>query len=478
MTDLRFPESTSGTLDSTNLQPSDWCLLADRILADYADYDAWIVLHGTDSMAYTAGALPFLLSSFNKYGVPTSVLDKPVVITGSQVPLFFQETVDDPLTLRFNTDAYQNVCAAVAMTNTAVPEVSVAFRGRIFRGARVLKMNASEDDAFNSPNFPPLATIGINFTLDAPLVQPGPPTDDVALSNPAALARARERLAYIGARISECPVVPLESFPAVFSPDGSSAFLASIIDAVVAAGAKGLVLEGYGEGNFPSGDPDLPSEGAIARALSRATDAGVVIADATQVVAGVVDDAAYAAGAWLPAVGAVGIRDMTTICALTKLMVLLAEEGWSGNDWDENAVRRLLGQGLLGEAMVTDRLQARGRARLLPTQSLSALDDSARLVNDALEGVRLISAEGGTLWSPLPAEEVEVPCRLRAMGKTVLLTGRDGTHLWDAAAATGVSVPVSSLALRGSLLDDSFALVLTDPSGDAVATLYSAAGGA
>lgn len=471
VTDLRFPESAVGMLDSTNLQPSDWCLLADRILADYDRYDGWVVLHGTDSMAYTGGALPFLLSAFDGKGNPTIVLDKPVVLTGAQVPIFHQQSPNDPMTLRFNTDAFQNVCAAVAMAQSGVPEVSVAFRGRIFRGARVLKVNASDDDAFNSPNFPPLGTMGVAFSLDADLVQPGPADESVALSTPAVRARARDRIAHVAARIGKTPVVPIAAFPAPFSPNGSGAFLADVIKAVVAAGAKGLVLESYGEGDFPSGNPDSSDKGAIARALAAANAAGVVIALATQVLAGTVNDSVYAAGAWLPAAGAVGIGDMTPIAALAKTMVLLAEEGWAGNDWDAGTVRRLVGQSLLGESRVADRLDARGRSELLPGEALTALDGSATLVNDLLRGLVLTSADGSELWRALPPSKAVASCRLRATGGTLVLTHRNGDVAWDAAAATSAGA-VSGLALRGSARDGSLALELTDRLGGAVATLY------
>jgi Asparaginase, N-terminal len=91
-----FPESSSGTLDSTNLQPTDWCIIAQYILSNYAAYDGWVILHGTNSMDFTGTALPLLLSSFAANGVPTAVLSKPVIITGSQVPLFYQSTPTHP----------------------------------------------------------------------------------------------------------------------------------------------------------------------------------------------------------------------------------------------------------------------------------------------------------------------------------------------------------------------------------------------
>lgn len=468
VTDLRFPESDSGTLDSTNLQPTDWCLLSQRILEDYDRYDGWVVLHGTDSMAYTGSALPFLLSAFDRDGNATIALDKPVVITGSQVPLFEQKTPSAPLELRYNTDAFQNVCAAVAAAHAGIPEVGVAFRGNIFRGARVIKSNASDDDAFSSPNFPPLARVGINFDLNSPVILPGPADNDVALSNPTVRSRAQKRLSYIAEHIDGTPVVPLPAFPASFAADGSTAFLAGIIDAVVSAGAKGIVLEAYGEGNFPSGDPNSPKDGAVAKSLRAATQAGVAVVASTQVQAGTVNASAYASGAWLPWAGAIGIGDMTAIAAFVKTMVLLAEQGWDGNDWNAGTVRGLIGQSLVGERAATDRIGGLGRTRLLPGESLKSLDGSATLTNDLARGPVLCDSDGKVVWEALAQAPANLPGNLVADSGAVRFVGRNGATLWNAADGTSVA----GVALRGSLTDGTFELVVTAPGGSAAKTLF------
>ena len=348
ITDLRFAASAQGTLDSTNLQPRDWCVLAERILADYNTHDGWVILHGTDSMAYTASALPFLLTSFAADGSPTAALDKPVILTGSQVPLFIEDAADGTLALRFNTDAFQNLCAAIESAAMQVPEVAVAFRGRLFRGARVLKTDASQDDAFDSPNFPPLATFGINTRTDADLVLPAPDAT-IALSSLGVRERVQERLVHIADRIDGAAVVPLSAFPASVTPGGPS-FLAQIVDAIVATGARALVLSSYGAGNFPSGNADDPAQGAIARAITAASDAGVLVVNASQVLAGTVDDAVYAAGSWMHAAGAIGIGDMTAVAAFAKTTVLLAAEGWTDEaEGTEPSARDLVPRNLLGE---------------------------------------------------------------------------------------------------------------------------------
>lgn len=232
-----------------------------------------------------------------------------------------------------------------------IPEVTVAFRGRLFRGARVLKTHASEDDAFDSPNLPPLATFGIETRVDRDLVLRTPDAA-IALSTPDVRARMRRRLSHIASRIDDAAVVPLSAFPASVGPDGT-AFLASIIDAIVGAGARALVLSSYGAGSFPSGDADDPARGAIARALSAAGESGVLILNATQVLAGTVDASIYAAGSWMHAAGAIGVGDMTAVAAFAKATVLLSAEGWrdpgAHADVDPPTAGALIARDLLGE---------------------------------------------------------------------------------------------------------------------------------
>ncbi len=195
---------------------------------------------------------------------------------------------------------------------------------------------------------------------------------------------------------------------------------------MVSAGAKGIILESYGEGNFPSGNPDSPKDGAIARSIKAATDAGIVVVGATQVEAGTVNALAYASEAWLPWAGAIGVGDMTAIAAFAKTMVLLAEQGWEGNDWDAHTVRDLVGQSFAGECTVTDRVGALGRTPLLPGESLKVMDGSAALTNFAERGPVLVGADGKTLWEALERVPESLPGNLVADGGSVRLIGRDG----------------------------------------------------
>lgn len=413
-TGLEFPESSTKTLDSSNLQPSDWCLMAEFVLDNYGKYDGFVVLHGTDSMDFTGSALPFLLNCVDSMGIGTVVLSKPVIITGSQVPMFYQAPSDttpntNQLNVNFNTDAFQNFCGAVACARLGIPEVGVYFDTNLFRGNRVLKVNASEFRAFDSPNYPPMATYGIELDLTPGNMLPGPVSDEVSLSNPTALALAKNQLAAIAATIDSHPVMQFNAFPASFSAAGSTGIIANLLSACVREGIKGLVLESYGEGNFPSGNPDSPTDGAIYNTLRKAVEAGVVVLDSTQVIAGVVNDSAYASGAWLPGVGVLSSADMTPMAGLAKLTILLAAADFNG--WKLDDVKRLLQLNLQGEMMNVSRLDSRTNAELLAGEAITSLDGGAVLENDAINGVQFRVGDK-VKWCPVAPVAAAMPMRL------------------------------------------------------------------
>jgi L-asparaginase len=475
VTDLTFPESTTGTLDSTNLQPTDWCLMAQYILANWTQCDGWVVLHGTDSMDFTGTALPFLLSSFSAEGYATAALSKPVIITGSQVPMFYEDAQKN-LSLNFNTDAFQNFCGAVAAAQSGIPEVCIYFDANLYRGNRGVKTNASEFNAFSSPNYPALGEYGIAFRIEQDNVLPPPVSYDVSLDNPSVLSAAAAQLAYVAANINNFPVMQFNAFPAAYQfGSTTSAVIASLINACVGAGIKGLILESYGEGNFPSGNPDTPQQGATYQALNSANANGVVIVDCTQVLQGVVNDSAYAAGAWLPQVGALNPADMTPMAALAKLMILLTAAGYPANGWSAAVVKRLFQLDLLGEMMAVSRLDSRVNSALLPGQSLTALDGSATLVNDPAAGPILTDSNGNTLWQPLSAPGTDqMPGQLVMQNDgNLVFYSRYDSAMW----ATNTGRPdgaASMLVLGGSTSDGSLTLTVYDYSrGITTATLYA-----
>ncbi|MDF0733457.1 asparaginase domain-containing protein [Pseudomonas entomophila] len=445
LTSVTFPESSTQTLDSTNLQPSDWCIMAKGILDNYAAYDGFVVLHGTDSMDFTGTALAFLLNSFDSQGVGTALLSKPVIITGSQVPLYYQASAGASLTLNFNTDAFQNVCGAVALAQSGLPEVGVYFQNHLYRGNRAVKTNASEFDAFHSPNYPTLAEYGVELTLHNANWLPGPVHASVSLDDASVLAAQQAALA----AIDNYPVMQLNAFPAFYSQSPAKSFMADLINAVVAAGATGIILESYGEGNFPSGNPDTPTQGAIYQALDLANEQGVNIVDCTQVIAGTVNNSAYAAGAWLPQVGALAPADMTPMAALAKLMILMASANYRG--WTRSQVQELFQTNLAGEMLSVNLLDSRANATLLPGQSIAALDGSAQLLNDPERGPVLSGAGTTTaLWQlPSPPSASALPGRLVMQDDgNLVFYGRDNQALW--ASNTGNPAGASSrLVLTG-----------------------------
>lgn len=453
--DVEFPESKTGTLDSTNLQPTDWCIVASYILDHYADFDGWVVLHGTDSMDFTGAALPFLLSVFSERGVATAQLSKPVIITGSQLPMFYQGPNEkEPSALVHNTDAFQNFCGAIAAAQRGIAEVCVYFQNRLYRGNRVLKTNASEFNAFSSPNYPSLGEYGAQFEVLFENILPPPVSKSVSLDDATARNTAIQQLKYVAANISNFPVMQFNAFPAWYAfHDGTktcSGLIANLLNACVASGIKGLILESYGQGNFPSGNPDNPSAGAAYKALAAANAGGVVIVNCTRVIAGLVNDNAYAAGAWLPAVGVLSSADMTPMAAFAKLMILLTTASY--RKWTAAQIRTLMQTNLLGEMMSVNRLDSRVNPLLGTNQMLAALDGSATLSNDARVGPVLRDSNGKQLWaamSPAPPAD-QLPGRLVMQNDgNLVFYNRYNAPMW--ATDTGVSTGASSmLVLSGS----------------------------
>jgi len=262
----------SPLLDSSNMTPAEWVRIAHDIADNYGGYDGFVVLHGTDTMAYTASALPFMLAG----------LRKPVIITGSQIPL-----------CEVRNDARENLITSLMLAASYdIPEVCLYFGGNLLRGCRATKVSADGFAAFDSPNFPPLGTVGIDIEVNWDLIR---------------RERGAKRL-----RVQEfaSPVVSaLRLFPGI-SPE--------LVRNILRPPLQGLVLEAYGVGNGPDQD-----RGFIA-ALKEATKRGVVIVDCTQCLEGTVNLHEYAAGSALARAGVVSGYDMTAEAALAKLYYLFS----------------------------------------------------------------------------------------------------------------------------------------------------------
>ena len=287
--DPRLPslrlEEFDELLDSSDVRPREWQRIADRVAAAFAGEgadghgrprrlaraDGVIVLHGTDTMAYTASALAFLLA-----GLPG-----PVVLTGSQLPL-----------VEMRSDGRDNLVTSLLLAATpGWAEVAVYLGGGLLRGCRTTKVSTHGFDAFASPNLPPLADVGVDIAWRHELLRA--PT-----GGPLRVGR----LADVG-------VVALRLFPGI---------TADTLRNVLRDPVRGLVLETYGSGNAPSRDADL------LRVLREAIGRGVVVVNVSQCLRGAVHMGAYAAGRALADVGVVSGGDLTAEAALAKLLVLLS----------------------------------------------------------------------------------------------------------------------------------------------------------
>ncbi len=292
------------TLDSTNMQPSDWVTIAQTILDNYCANDAFLVLHGTDTMAWTSSALSFMLPG----------IAKPLLVTGSQLPLFFSQKEGD-YHLLFNTDALRNVMGALQFLKFRIPEVGLYFADALNRGNRAVKSNASEFTAFTSPNFPPLGTYGV-----LPQV-----TDNLILATPSSNAldmhieAVRANLTTIRANIDQVSVIQFLIFPAFYSKSGS--LLVSMLKQIrqMEPPLKGIIFESFGAGNIPDFDE-------MRQLIQDMHQSGIAMVDCTQVHSGDVNYDAYATGSWLRNAGVLSGFDMTPVAALTKLIVTLARQ--------------------------------------------------------------------------------------------------------------------------------------------------------
>jgi L-asparaginase len=274
-------------MDSANMQPSDWVTIAREVHSALPHYDGIVIVHGTDTMAYTASALALLLGP----------LPKPVILTGSQKPI-----------VAVRTDARQNLIDATMVATLPVPEVCIASGARALRGVRATKRDAWAFSAFESPNLPPLVELGIGVEV-APHVQ-----------KPTALSDFDPRL--------EPKVLAVRVFPGL-DPD--------LVRGAIRVGVRGLVLEAYGTGTLPN------LGGSLIPALEEARERDVPVVVVSQCHRGFVELGRYEGGFAAEAAGAISGGDMTVEAAIAKMMIGLARHGTGA------ALRSFITTNLVGE---------------------------------------------------------------------------------------------------------------------------------
>lgn len=265
-------------IDSSDVDPSAWERMALLIEENYEDFDGFVVLHGTDTMAYSASALSFMLEN----------LSKPVIFTGAQLPIGMMRS-----------DAKENLLTAIEIASAKengqpiVPEVCIFFEDTLFRGNRTTKKNAEHFSAFNSYNYPPLAKAGVHIKYFRS-----------SIHYPAAGTKLRVRT-HIDQNIAI-----LKLFPGITE---------HTVNAILQIpGLKAVVLESFGAGN-------APRKMWFYNALKDATDRGILIVNKSQCSTGSVEMGRYETSLNLMSAGVMSGYDCTTEAIVTKLMYLLGE---------------------------------------------------------------------------------------------------------------------------------------------------------
>lgn len=379
----------SPLLDSSNMTTDDWGRIGKDIEKNYENYDGFVILHGTDTMAYTASALSFMCEH----------LGKPIILTGSQVPIY-----------EMRNDGRDNLLGALLIAGQfVIPEVGLYFHNKLYRGNRVTKVDTGSFNAFASPNLPPLATAEVDITIN---------WDTVWRANTTAKFQVSTEL--------NRNVGLLRLFPGI---------TAATVRAFLQPPMEGVVLETYGSGNAPDNRPDLLEE------LKKATDSGVIIINCTQCLRGTVS-ASYATGKVLMDAGLIAGGDMTPEAALSKLSYVLAKK-----DTELETKKKMMAQNLRGE-MSADLAGAKlclsdSRFIQVIAKSLSiSCKEELEAIRDALTPLLACAAA--------KIGDIEAIEALKEMGSNLCLGDYDGRTPLHIAACEGHLKLVQYLLSNGA----------------------------
>ncbi|XP_068145649.1 L-asparaginase 1-like isoform X2 [Drosophila tropicalis] len=353
-------------LDSSNMERSDWKRIAQDINDEYKNYDGFVVLHGTDTLAFTSSALSFMLQN----------LGKPVMVTGSQIPIY-----------QTRSDGKDNFVASLIVAGTYdIPEVCVVFNHKLLRGNRTVKVNCEALDAFNSPNYPPLATMGVSINLN-----------EIYINRPPLIEPFSVQLS-MDANVSLLRITP--------------GMTLNQISGALSASVRGVVLQSFGAGNIPSNRDDLLTE------LKAAIARGVIIVNCTQCLGGSVADA-YDASSEIFEMGVIFLGDITMEAAYTKLSYVLSKHAWSLQDKKDMMKTSLRGEltvksaklntaNRLGNVIVMEKI-------LIQNSSVvnSAIEEAISF--DQTKVIELLLKHGAQLTRP-PLEVAESLCAAAARG--------------------------------------------------------------
>ena len=263
--------STKKSIDSSDMNPKNWNEIGKLIQENYSQYDSFVILHGTDTMAYTASALSFMLEGLNK----------AIILTGSQIPIGARRT-----------DAKENLITAIEIAvSSKISEVCIYFEDKLLRGNRTVKVNSDHFEAFESPHFPELARVGVNIKYNLNVIN------------------NKEKKSYLSVfKNIKTNIGLLKLFPGMSE---------NLVKAIV-ENSEAIVMESFGSGNSNSNEKFIS-------VLKQAINNGKIIVNCSQCLRGSVQQGKYENSSSLNKIGVISARDMTTEASITKLIFLFSQ---------------------------------------------------------------------------------------------------------------------------------------------------------